>query len=98
MHITRKNDQYFYFSDVPDVRSKRFWTDTTSSFGRWPKTLQLCPALVAFQIVHFRNVGHQVALPTILPKKVLGYVLFSAQPDLCQTFAVYHDFAKVANL
>ena len=47
--------------------------------------------------VHFRNVGHQVALPTILPKKVLGYVFFSAQPDLCQTFAVYHHFAKVAN-
>ena len=45
-----------------------------------------------------RNVGHQVALPTILPKKVLGYVLLSAQPDLCQTFAVYHHFAKVANL
>ena len=48
--------------------------------------------------VHFRNVGHQVPLPTILPKKVLGYVLFSTQPDLCQTFAVYHHFAKVANL
>ena len=49
---------------------------------------------MAFQIVHFRNVGHQAALPTILRKKVLGYVLFSPQPDLCQTFAVYHHFPK----
>ena len=49
---------------------------------------------MAFQIVHFRNVGHQAALPTILRKKVLGHVLFSAQSDLCQTFAVYDHFPK----
>ena len=82
MHITRKNDQYFYFSDVPDVRSKRFWTDTTSSFGRWPKTLQLCPALVAFQKSTFETSATRLLSQPFSPRRCLA-TFFSARSPIC---------------
>ena len=82
MHIPRKNDQYFYFSDVPDVRSKRFWTDTTSSFGRWPKTLQLCPALVAFQKSTFETSATRLLSQPFSPRRCLD-TFFSARSPIC---------------
>ena len=82
MHIPRKNDQYFYFSDVPDVRSKRFWTDTTSSFRRWPKTLQLCPALVAFQKSTFETSATRLLSQPFSPRRCLA-TFFSARSPIC---------------